>query len=184
MVDAFFCTESTEELKRYNAKERRRILKHSKEMEDFIKKEALEEQEKGLNTTHLFIDRDTEKVAAYLSLCNDSIRLEIDEKDDMDLAYSTVPAVKIARLAVSNEYKHQGLGKILIQFAAYLGEKIREMSGITFITLDCYSHRVSFYEAVGFVQNQIQPIELPYDSPVSMRLGLDAYLEQIAEENM
>lgn len=148
MVDAFFCTESTEELKRYNAKERRRILKHSKEMEDFIKKEALEEQEKGLNTTHLFIDRDTGK------------------------------------LAVSNEYKHQGLGKILIQFAAYLGEKIREMSGITFITLDCYSHRVSFYEAVGFVQNQIQPIELPYDSPVSMRLGLDAYLEQIAEENM
>ena len=124
------------------------------------------------------------KLAGYLSLCNDSIRLEIKERDDMDFAYSTVPAVKIARLAVSNEYKHHGLGKILIQFAAYLGEKIREMSGIAFITLDCYNHRVSFYETVGFVRNQIQPIELPYDSPVSMRLGLDAYLEKIAEENM
>ena len=46
------------------------------------------------------------------------------------------------------------------------------MSGIAFITLDCYEHRVSFYEAMGFVKNVIQPIILPYDTPISMRLGL------------
>ena len=182
MVGAFFCTEESAELQKYNSKERRRIIKHSKEMEDFLKKEALKEQDKGLNTTHLFIDEDTEKLVAYLSLCNDSIRLEFEERDGMNLSYATVPAVKIARLAVSNEYKHQGMGKFLIQFAAYIGKQIRNVSGLTFITLDCYEHRVTFYESVGFVRNLIQPIILSYDSPISMRLGLDAYLEKMDEE--
>ncbi len=100
----------------------------------------------------------------------------------MSLSYATVPAVKIARLAVSNDYKHQGIGKYLIQFSAYMGRKIREISGLTFITLDCYEHRISFYESIGFVRNQIQPIVLPYDSPISMRLNLDTYLERINEE--
>ncbi len=77
MVDAFCCTESFDELRNYNSKERRRIVKHSKEMEDFLKLEALDEQEKGLNTTHLFIDESNDKIVAYLSLCNDSIRLEL-----------------------------------------------------------------------------------------------------------
>ena len=182
MVDAFCCTESFDELRNYNSKERRRIVKHSKEMEDFLKLEALDEQEKGLNTTHLFIDESNDKRVAYLSLCNDSIRLEFEERYNMSLSYATVPAVKIARLAVSNDYKHQGIGKYLIQFSAYMGRKIREISGLTFITLDCYEHRISFYESIGFVRNQIQPIVLPYDSPISMRLNLDTYLERINEE--
>ena len=58
MVGAFSCIETSEMLNRWNAKIRRRIIKHSKEMEDFLKEEAYEEQEKGLNTTHLFIDQE------------------------------------------------------------------------------------------------------------------------------
>ena len=41
------------------------------------------------------------KLVAYLALCNDAIRLELEEWDDMELPYTTVPAVKVARLAVS-----------------------------------------------------------------------------------
>ena len=78
MVDAFSCIEKPEMLTQYNAKTRRRIIKHSKEMEDFLKEEAFEEQEKGLNTTHLFIDKESGKIAAYVSLCNDSIGLELE----------------------------------------------------------------------------------------------------------
>lgn len=183
MTDSFYCTERKEELLDYTAKKRRRIIRHSREMEDFIRREALEDQEKGLNTTHLLIDIDTEKIAAYVSLCNDSIRLALEEREDMKLIYTSVPAIKIARLAVSNEYKHQGLGKFLIQFSAFIGKKIREVSGLVFITLDCYEHRVSFYESMGFVRNQVQSVELPFDSPVSMRLKMDAFLERIAEDS-
>ena len=182
MVDAFSWIETSEMLTQYNAKTRRRIIKHSKEMEDFLKEEAVEEQEKGLNTTHLFIDRETGKIAAYVSLCNDSIGLELEERDNMGLSYTTVPALKIARLAVAVEYQGMGLGKSLIQFSAYMGRKVKEMSGLAFLTLDCFEHRVSFYESVGFVKNLIQPILLPYDTPISMRIGLEEYLERMKIE--
>ncbi len=182
MLNEFFCVESSEELKGCSARERRRIRKHSEEMEAFIKKEALEEQEKGLNTTHLLIDLDDNSILAYLSLCNDSIRLELEERSKMNLSYATIPAMKIARLAVSNAYKHRGIGKMLIHFAAYIGKKIREVCGLTFLTLDCYEHRISFYETIGFVRNQVQTVALAYDSPISMRMELDMYLEKMDEE--
>lgn len=182
MVDAFSCMETQEMLNSYNAKMRRRILKHSKEMEDFLKGEAFEEQEKGLNTTHLFIDLETDRIVGYVSLCNDSIGLEVEERENMDLTYTTVPALKIARLAVACDYWGMGIGKSLIQFSAYMGKRIKEMSGVAFLTLDCYEHRVSFYESVGFVKNMVQPIVLPYDTPISMRIGLEEYLERVGKE--
>lgn len=182
MINAFQCTETNQELTKYNSKKRRRIMKHSREMEEFLKREALIEQEKGLNTTHLFIDQKANKIVGYVSLCNDSIPLEVEERNTMELTYATAPAIKIARLAVATEYKKQGIGKKLIQFSAFIGKRIREESGLTFLTLDCYEHRVTYYEAIGFVRNRIQSAKISYDSPISMRMGLDMYLEKIANE--
>lgn len=179
MVNAFSCLEDSETLKQYTSKERRRILKHSKEMDSFLKTESYEEQEKGLNTTHLFLDTESNKIAAYISLCNDSIQLNFTERDYMGYSYTTIPALKIARLAVATDYQHRGIGNLLIQFSAYIGMQIQKLSGIALLTLDCYEHRVSFYESIGFVKNMMQPILLPYDTPISMRLDLRKYLNQI-----
>ena len=59
------------------------------------------------------------KLAAYLALCNDAIRLEFEERDNMELSYTTVPAVKVARLAVSVDFQGKGIGKEALQFAVY-----------------------------------------------------------------
>jgi len=185
LVDAFCCTETKEDLKEIKAAERRRIINHSKEMEDFLKKEAIDEQEKSLNTTYLLFEGTEEnptEIVGYISLCNDSIRLDPDEKKMHKYTYTTVPALKIARLAVSNNYKGKGIGRNLINFSVFLATKIRIFSGVAFITLDCYEHRVSYYEGRGFKRNIIQPIVLPYDSPISMRLVLDEYLENIENQ--
>jgi len=176
----FSCVENEEYLMLFDAKTRRRIKKHSIEMDDFLHNEAFDEQEKGLSTTYLFIS--DSKLVGYLSLCNDAIRLDFGEKTDMNLSYTTEPAIKIARLAVSNDVQRQGLGKELIDYAVAISQQVREYSGVVFLTLDCYIHRESYYERFGFVKNQIQPIELPYDSPVSMRLWIDEYLKSIASE--
>ena len=183
LVDAFSCVETDEMLSHYNSKQRRRIYRHSKEMEDFIKNEAWLEQTKGLNTTYLLINTNENDIAGYVSLCNDSIRLDLEERDELNLTYTTIPAMKIARLAVSNKYQRLGIGKSLITFSVGIGQKIRNYSGLAFLTLDYYEHRVSFYESVGFIKNIIQPIQLPYDSPISMRLVLDDYLKKLADEN-
>lgn len=181
MVGAFSCVETDEELKAVPSKTKRRIRRHSQEMLDYLRNEALQEQNNSLSATHLFIDEDNNRIMAYVSLCNDAIRLDFEEKTEYGLRYTTVPAMKIARLAVANEYKHQGLGSSLIQFSAYIAQRVRSFSGIVFLTLDCYAHRESFYEGIGFVRNLNQPNILPYDSPISMRIHLDTYMEQIDE---
>lgn len=182
MVGDFFCGERTELLNHYNAKIRRRILRRSKEMETFLREKALQDQEEGLSTTHLFIDEIEMKIVGFVSLCNDSIRLATDEKKETNLLYATIPALKIARLAVASDYQRSGIGKLLVRFVAVIAKRIKEMSGIVFITLDCYEYRISFYESMGFVKNMIQPVSIPYDSPISMRIGLEEYWKHVKSE--
>ena len=100
LVDVFSCLESNETLSKMNAKNRRRVIKHLKELDDFLKHEALNEQRKGLNSTHLFIDTEQNRIVGYVSLCTDGIRLEYSEQKSLNMRYCIVPAIKIARLAV------------------------------------------------------------------------------------
>ncbi len=183
LIESFSCVESAEELSDYNSKERKRIIKHSREMDDFLRLEAYIDQDNGLNTTHLFIDREKDKLIGFVSLCADSIRLDSSEKEEMGFSYYTVPAVKIARLAVSNEYKHKGFGHIMIDYCVNISFEMLEKVGAAFITLDCYEHRLSYYEGIGFIRNIVQPITLPYDSPISMRLRITDYLTKYMENN-
>ena len=92
MVNAFSCIETQQYLSQYNSKERRRILKHSKDMDSFLKTEAYKEQGDSLNTTHLLVDKETDKIVAYISLCNDSIRLDFSELDKTRYSYTTIPS--------------------------------------------------------------------------------------------
>lgn len=181
LVDAFHCVEPDALLAGYNAKERRRIKLHSKEMEDFLKAEAFDEQECNMNTTYLLLNKAGSKILAYVSLCNDSIGLEISERETENVHYGSAPALKIARLAVEAAEMRRGIGTFLLDFAAFQAQQIREHAGVFFLTLDCYAHRVSYYERHGFVKNLLQPIVLPYDSPISMRVSIDSYLENFAE---
>lgn len=182
LVGAFFCVESDAELAPLKSRERRRIKQHSLDMQKFLRNEAFHDQELGLNRTFLLMDDDQTQIIAYLSLCNDAINLEIQERKDEGVIYGSAPSLKIARLAVDAHFTHQGIGKQLIQYAAYQASLIREHSGVFFLTLDCYQHRLSFYESVGFVKNLIQPVQLPYDSPISMRIGLDSYLASLTTD--
>ena len=65
----------------------------------------------------------------------------------------------------------------------FIGSIINDYYGIAFITLDCYKHRISFYEHNGFVKNKFQKTALSYDSPISMRISLNEYLESIESNN-
>ena len=177
-IPSFSCVESEEIVSALNAKQRRRVLKHSKEMDDFLRDEAFSEQELGTNTTHLLID-DIGDVIAYISLCADAIPLELKEREEEGMTYSTSPALKIARLAVATNYHRKGIGKQLIRYAAYVAHEMTENCGIAFLTLDCYEHRVSYYEHLGFKRNQIQTVQREYDSPISMRANLNALANRL-----
>ena len=186
LLDSFTCQESNDFLSSlgFNKTDRKRIKSHNKDIEAFLKNEALIEQSKNLNTTHLLLSETKDILIGFISLCNDCIPLELDEKESYGFTYTTIPALKIARLAISSEYQHQGYASLLIQYAIYNAMKIRESSGLAFITADCYKHRLDFYSGkLGFVINQIQGESNADDKPISIRLYIDDYLAKIASSN-
>ena len=180
IVRVFSCVETPETVANLNSKQRRRVLLHSREMDDFLHNEVMSEQEHGTNTTHLLIDNEAEKLVAYISLCADSIPLGVKEREEEMISYSNAPALKIARLAVASSYQRQGFCKKLLRFALRTARnRVKRYCGIVFLTLDCYEHRVAFYEHLGFQRNQIQTFQREYDSPISMRANINALANRV-----
>ncbi len=177
-VEGFSCLkEDDETLNQYKSKKRKKFKKHSENIDVFFKKEALKEQEQSLNTTHLFFLGG--KLIGFISLCADSIRLDLNEKEEENLPFVSVPALKIARLAIDKNFQFGGLGKLLIQFSVKKALEVREIIGVRFLTVDCYEHRLSYYKKFGFIQNGIQREGRQPDQPLSLRLNIDTYLENM-----
>jgi len=176
LLDTFTCVEDDSKFSQLKSKQRKKIREHSFNIDHFLKNESLNEQNMKLNTTHLLINNDVNELVGFVSLCNDSIQLEISER--RELVYGTVPAIKIARLAISNKYHGNHLGELLVNNAVVKCLEIRNHSGVKFLTLDCYKHRLSYYKKFGFVQNNIQKYHEP-DLPISLRLDIDNYLEML-----
>lgn len=184
LIDAFFCAENSETLQQYSSKERRKIIRHSKEIELYLKHEAFIEQEKGLSVTHLLIDTTSNQLIGFITLCNDNLRLHITEKELLKVPYFTIPAVKIARLGVNNNYKNLSFGKFLIGYSVVLISKIKKYSGVAIITLDCYEDKISYYQQIGFRLNINQPPKLEYDNLVSLRITVEElakYMNNLGE---
>lgn len=102
-----------------------------------------------------------------------------DEKDDECVPYVNIPALKIARLAIDKKAQSKSLGKEFINFAVFISLKARELFGIKFITVDCYKHRLSYYKKYGFKENTKINEGKDGDNPISLRLNIDDYLENI-----
>lgn len=177
-VKNFDCLNENEKLDEFKSKKRKKFKKYSKEINLFLKNEALNEQDKGLNTTHLLMN-DKEECIGFISLCTDSIRLESSEREEMGLTYANIPSLKIARLAIDKNYQNQGFGSTLIEFAIGMASQIRDFIGMKFLTVDCYEHRLSYYKNKGFVCNKIQRENRQPDNPMSLRLNIDNYLENM-----
>lgn len=175
----FNCVNDKEEFKGciFKAKQIRKFIEYSKNINEFLKKEALNEQEQGLNTTHLFYINN--QLAGFISLCSDSIRLSLDEKSEDGVPYANIPSLKIARLAIDINFQGRKLGEYLIKFAVASALNTRKIMGVKFITVDCYKHRVSYYEQFGFKENKIVNEGRQPDNPKSFRLNIDTYLDSL-----
>ena len=67
-----------------------------------------------------------------------------------------MPALKIGRLCVSDNYLGRGIGTLMIEFVIVLAEKIGSEIGLRFITTDAKRNpdprkdSVHFYKRLGF----------------------------------
>jgi predicted GNAT family N-acyltransferase len=94
-------------------------------------------------------------------------------------SYANILSLKIARLGIDKNHQGNRLGEFLIQYTVNLAVKARDNVGIKFITVDCYKHRVSYYEKNGFVINNVQAPDRKPHHPLSLRLNIDNYLDNL-----
>jgi len=129
----------------------------------YLAEEALKSQNDMIAVTYLLYDKNNDDIVAYMSLIADAIRLNATEKELHDLKYpfKTIPAVKIAKLAVSILYKERfsGIGSTMISLAAGIANATyKERVACRFLTVDADIEHdkgvLEFYKKNGFIPNE------------------------------
>jgi ribosomal protein S18 acetylase RimI-like enzyme len=133
------------------------------EYNDYLTQEALRSQNDHIALTWLLRNKADKGIAAYMSLIADAIKLNVNEKElhRLDYPFKTVPAIKIAKLAVSAVYqeKYKGIGTFMIETALAMAQLCNKtLFACRFLTVDAdVEHNESvltFYKKNGFLINE------------------------------
>lgn len=131
----------------------------------------------GISSVHLLIHNDTQDIIGYIALLTDAFLLDKEEKESLNLnvPFSSVPAMKIGKLAISINHQEYHYGSYLLWMS--LGyASILEENGIAcrFLTVDAdiefNEETPNFYAGNGFVINQHK--QQKRKKSVSMRYDL------------
>jgi ribosomal protein S18 acetylase RimI-like enzyme len=132
------------------------------EYNEYLTQEAWRAQSEFVATTWLLRERAENSIVAYMSLINDAIKLSATEKElhHLDYPFRTIPAMKIAKLAVSKTSREQykGIGSYMIYLAKIIAVTSNEQhSACRFLTVDADIEHdegvLAFYEKKGFIKN-------------------------------
>ncbi len=131
---------------------------YEKELIDFLVEDALANQKQRLSVTFLWFYESN--LIAYVTLLNDKINLEGNLKEffkEKGIHYKSLPALKVGRLCVDDEFLRRGLGRLMMLFVIQIANDINEnKSGCRFITLDAKRNldkqldSIHFYKKMGF----------------------------------
>ncbi len=120
------------------------------ELNDFLKNDALEDQENMTSRTYLcFWDKN---IVGYLTLVADTLEVEAVNKSDKidDYLYRKYPAIKIARLAVDRRSEKRGVGRYILLAAVGKAISVSNDIGCRYITVDSKPESTGFYEKHNF----------------------------------
>ena len=122
----------------------------SSELNDFLKNDALINQEHLLNRSYVCFLK--EHMVGFFTLTTDTITAKAVSKLDCvdDYKYAKYPAIKLARLAVDTRYEKQGIGTYMLFAAIGIALSISEHVGCRYITVDSKKESIGFYEKYNF----------------------------------
>ena len=132
------------------------------EYNDYLLKGALRSMGDHIAFTWILTERSTDIIAAYMSLIMDAIKLSFTEKElhGLNYPFKTIPAMKIAKLAVDSGFskKFKGIGSFMINSAARLAWACNSAyCAARFLTVDADIEHdegvLAFYRKNGFIQN-------------------------------
>ena len=109
----------------------------------------------------MLVEKKTGDVGAYISLIADAVTLQDEEKAKLllpDIAFETLPALKIAKLAVAEKMSrtYNRLGSLMIDFSRSIADQCNErFIACRVLTTDAdieYDKNLPvFYEKNGFI---------------------------------
>lgn len=123
------------------------------DLKTFFRKRAKEYHNKNVAKTFVLASSKTNKIGGYVSLvCSQVSLVETGRPDDVNnYPYNDFPATKIARLAVDQKYRSNGLGKELINWSIAISRnKVMPFIGCRFLVVDSKPCAIGFYESNGF----------------------------------
>lgn len=125
----------------------------SKDLTDFLKNDALNQQNMNLNITQLVICDGS--IIGYVSILTDTIKLKILEdkttkekiREELNISENhELPAIKIGRFAIDKRYANQGLGiEIFRNILLSILDISQNIVGVRFITVEAYASAFEFY---------------------------------------
>jgi len=132
-----------------------------KDLNEFLFDDALKQQKESVNVTYLWVSKKNKGLLSYITMCNDSIHLFGEKKEEMKrigISYKALPALKICRMAVDRKYSNKKIGTKMIEFAISMALDINKMCGCRFLTIEAKNDPslpeeqkpVHFYKKVGF----------------------------------
>jgi GNAT superfamily N-acetyltransferase len=132
------------------------------EYNDYLFYDAIRSLKDHIAKTWLLCEHKTGKIAAYMSLIMDAIKLSMTERElhGLNYPFKTIPAMKIAKLAVDGGFseRYKGIGSFMINAA--IGKAINcneDYCAARFLTVDAdIEHNegvLTFYEKNGFTPN-------------------------------
>ena len=132
------------------------------EYNDYLVNDAQRSMSDHVALTWLLTERSTDKIAAYMSLIMDAIKLSFTEKElhHLNYPFRTIPAMKVAKLAVDINFskKYKGIGTFMINSAERLAWACNnDYCACRFLTVDADVEHdegvLMFYEKNGFIKN-------------------------------
>ncbi len=131
------------------------------EIEKFLKEDALNQMKEGINKTYLWMSRSQKKIIGYVTICCDAINIDRIQKDEMirrGISYKSLPALKIGRMGVNQEFRHRGIGTKMLTFVIKRALTLHKIAACKFITVDAKNDEqipeedkpLRFYRQNGF----------------------------------
>lgn len=127
------------------------------QLDNWLKQDALRCQRHRSARTYLAYYNG--QLAAYMALLSGAISIDSHEKKKLEIPRSdpsTIPAIKIGRLATAKSFRGFGIGTRLIQFAYDMVITMSERIGCRLLIVDAYQKSISFYERMEFVHNKLE----------------------------
>ncbi len=132
------------------------------ELDDFLRRFARQNEEKGLSRTYVATSAEDSRVLGYFSIRSGAVASEqIPEEERRRLPRYPVPVVHLARLAVDRGFRGRGLGEALLMEALRRSVEVSRSLGVFAVEVVAKDDEARrFYEKYGFRSLRDDPCHL------------------------